>query len=179
MVRAPAWDAPGEVPPQGSLPAQRRQRILVVDDEPDILESLRDVLEACDPHVEVVGARSGFEALGLLRSAPFDLLLTDYKMPRMDGLDLAREVRASHPDLPVVLLTAFPDLDLAIHSINEGGVEHFLTKPFAPGAVSEVVRALLRDAKARDQRSRTFDRARATLEQRQDALRGGPVGASS
>lgn len=84
-----------------------RKRILVVDDEKKVLFVFRGALRRLGEGYEVVTAADGYEALEKAREQPFDLLLTDLKMPNMDGIDLTREMRAINPDLVVVWMTAY------------------------------------------------------------------------
>lgn len=124
-------------------PPARAQSILLVDDEPDILDSLQTILERHLPGVKVRTALSGPQALDLLKAEPADLIVTDYKMPSMNGLDFLEEASRVAPGVPRILVTAFPDLDIALRAINQAGVEHFITKPFRPEEVVEQVRAAL------------------------------------
>jgi two-component system response regulator YesN len=115
----------------------------VVDDERDILDSLTSLLEAAVDGVRVRVASSGQEALEILEREPVDLILTDYRMPGMNGLELLQAARRTHPGVPRILMTAFPELDIAITAINDAGIEFFLTKPLAPGYVIDIVRSIL------------------------------------
>jgi two-component system response regulator AtoC len=130
-----------------------------VDDEEDIRESLRTLLEMNLDGVDVHAAASGPEALALLGTTPVDVLISDYKMPGMNGLELLAKIGRTHPHLPRILVTAFPDLDIAIRAINEAGIENFFTKPFDPDQVLNVVRALLFEQRAQDMRNRSFARS--------------------
>jgi adenylate cyclase len=119
------------------------QTILLVDDEVDILDSLRPVLEEAIEGVVVHTAESGAQALDILRAQRVDLILSDYKMPGMNGLDFLDQASRVQPGTPRILITAFPDVDIAIRAINEAGIEHFITKPFDTDKVIEQVRAAL------------------------------------
>lgn len=96
-------------------------RVLVVDDEPAIRETLSDLLE--DEGFAVTCARDGLEALQLLESCAFDLILSDVKMPRLDGASMARQLRRRGLPIPIVFMSAvFADVELAGMS--------FIPKPF-------------------------------------------------
>ena len=101
--------------------------ILVVDDE----ANLRKVLSAAlrKEGYDVLTAREGEEALGLLNQAPVDVVLTDLKMPGMDGMELLERVLKDYPGLPVVMLTAHGTVDTAVTAMKLGAFD-FLTKPF-------------------------------------------------
>jgi putative two-component system response regulator len=110
----------------GESSLAKRFRLLVVDD----MESMRLALEECLclQGYEVVSASSGEEALELLRSQQFDLLLTDQAMPGLSGIELAELTARIHPDVPIVLLTGHTDVELAKASLQRGASD-FVTKP--------------------------------------------------
>jgi putative two-component system response regulator len=103
-----------------------RFRLLVVDD----IEAMRLALEDCLrlQGYDVLSAASGEEALELLRSQRFDLLLTDQAMPGLSGIELAEVTARIHPDVPIVLLTGHTDVELAKASLQRGASD-FVTKP--------------------------------------------------
>src|SRR4026207_2279526 len=101
-------------------------RLLAVDDDPGILEVERDVLTAEGYAIET--ARSGEEAVQKLRSMPFDLALSDLRMPTMGGLDLLKEFASFDPEMPVIILTGHGDIASAVESIKRGAYD-YLTKP--------------------------------------------------
>ena len=116
------------------------ESILVVDDEEDILLTLRAFLEGV-MGAKVVTARSGAEALEKMAKAkePFDLVISDYRMPAMDGLHFLRRAGEMRPEAPRVLLTAYPDTRLAIDAVNQARIVRFLTKPIDPDKLQGVV----------------------------------------
>ncbi len=138
---------------------ERLRTILLVDDEPDILDSLKELLEAAVPNLEVMIASNGQEALEILGKHPIKILVTDYKMPGMNGMDLLREAKQKAPNVPRVLMTAFPDLQIAIEAINEAAIQNFFTKPLDPDEVVGVLTAMLEHRESSVQRDRAFARA--------------------
>ena len=102
-------------------------RVLLVDDEPEILEVLRVVLTA-GGH-EAIVASGGEEALALLDEQAFDLLITDVRMKPVDGFELVERVRKAHPDMPFMMVTAFYANE-ARRKAEELGAVAYLKKPF-------------------------------------------------
>jgi two-component system, NtrC family, response regulator AtoC len=113
-------------------------RILVVDDERNIRRVLQALLEADGYEVQV--AADGDEARALVRRAkpPFDAVLTDLRMPGCDGLALLRWTRESHPDTPVVMVTAHGTVDVAVEAMRDGAFD-FITKPFEEAELRDIV----------------------------------------
>ena len=96
--------------------AERRFRILLVDDEPNILNALRRVFRR-EPY-DIVTASSGHDALSLLENEPCHLMLSDFRMPRMDGGELIRRVRARYPEMVRIMLTGHADTTAVMDAIN-------------------------------------------------------------
>ncbi len=101
--------------------------ILVVDDERSIRDSLQMVLQ--EEGYAAQGASDGKEALELLNKENFDILITDLKMPEMDGLELTRKCLQAYPQTAVIIITAYGSLDSAIHALRLGAQDYIL-KPF-------------------------------------------------
>lgn len=97
-----------------------------MDDEPFILRAYSRMLEARGH--EVVTAGSGDEALALLRTRPFDVIVSDIAMPSLDGIELLRGVREQDLDVPVILMTGSPSIETAARAIEQGAFR-YLTKP--------------------------------------------------
>lgn len=134
--RAPRQAAGGAV----ERARKARPRILVVDDEPSIREVLSKTLALAEYDVDV--ANDGQAALERLRAAEYDLLITDLKMPGVDGLTVIREVRRSNPAIPIIIVTGYSTESSAIEAINLG-VSGYLTKPFrVPRILAAAAKAL-------------------------------------
>lgn len=116
-----------------------RPKVLCVDDEPNVLEGLKLHLRR---YYDVQTASGGQMALELLeREGPFAAVLSDMRMPGMDGATLLGQVRRRSPDTTRMLLTGQADLDSAIAAVNEGQLFRFLTKPCPPPALLQAFEA--------------------------------------
>ena len=129
-------------------------RILIVDDERNIRRVLQALLEA--DGYEVEAAADGDEARATLRrsDAGFDAILTDLRMPGSDGLQLLRWARASHPDTPVVMVTAHGTVDVAVEAMRAGAYD-FITKPFDDAELRDIVGKAVAQAEAN--RTRAYE----------------------
>lgn len=112
-------------------------RILLVDDEPSILKSLRRVLSLVPCtydnaifKLQVDMAASGAEALDKLQHAAFDLIVSDYRMPEMDGVTFLKQARLIQPDAARIILSGYADLNSVLSAINEAQIVRFLSKPW-------------------------------------------------
>ena len=125
------------------MEARSKGTILVVEDEPRVAETLRDILTLEGFQVET--AENGRQALDSLTSGHrFDLIITDMKMPEMDGLELLREVQKLSKDLPVIVLTGYATLKNGLQAIREG-VYDYVSKPFSVNLLIYVVHEALKD----------------------------------
>ena len=114
--------------------------VLVVDDEAAVRYTLRAILE--EEHIDVVEAADGLAALELIDRGGIELVLTDLRMPRMDGMALLTEL-AQRPGSPrVIMITAHGSERLAVEAIKHGALDYF-AKPFEADELVECVRALL------------------------------------
>ena len=111
-------------------------RILVVDDEVNARTALIELLT--EEGYAVDSAADGFKALGKAADLAPDLVLTDLKMPGMDGLQLLAKLRESDPDLPVIVMTAFGEVETAVRAMRSGARD-YLAKPVNVGELSVVV----------------------------------------
>jgi len=116
--------------------AEPKGRILIVDDEANARAALSEILR--EEGYETETAADGFKALGKLGSFSPDLVLTDLKMPGLDGIGLLQEARGASPSTVVVVMTAFGTIDSAVQAIKLGA-ENYLTKPLDPTTLVAVV----------------------------------------
>jgi DNA-binding NtrC family response regulator len=120
---------------------KRSGRVLVVDDEEGVRTFLAEALER-DGH-ELTQAADGAEALRAAREEPFDVVITDLKMPEVDGMTVVRTLRTEQPDVELVVLTAHGDVATAVEAMKLG-VYDYLQKPLAgPAAVRQLVAGAL------------------------------------
>ncbi len=121
------------------IESSTRTRVLCVDDEPHVLEGLTRVLRL---RCTVASATSGAQALDVIeREAPFAVVISDLRMPGMDGVAFLQRVRQVSPDSIRILLTGYADLDAAIAAVNEGHIFRFLSKPCPPDTLLKALRA--------------------------------------
>lgn len=111
-------------------------RILVVDDEPAVAEVLLDFFAETGYTVDV--ALTGRDALTLIQRTPPDVVLLDIRMPDMDGVEVLRRIRAAHPALPVIMITANDDIGLARATLKMGALD-YVSKPFDYGYLAQAV----------------------------------------
>jgi signal transduction histidine kinase len=111
-------------------------RILVADDDADIRMSLSERLRWLGH--EVVTAADGQAALAAVEGHALDLAFLDVSMPRLNGIEALKLVRKRWPNLPVVVVTAYGTIRLAVEAMKEGAVD-FITKPFEPGQIDQTV----------------------------------------
>jgi two-component system response regulator HydG len=136
-----------------------RHRILVVDDQVEMAEMLAEGL--CDQGFDAIACASSTDAARRLETEPFDALLTDLRMPKVDGLGLLAISRKSAPERPVIVMTAYGAIETAVDAIRQGAC-HYLTKPFAVSELVLFVTRALDDASVR----REARSLRATLREK-------------
>jgi response regulator RpfG family c-di-GMP phosphodiesterase len=115
------------------------ERILCVDDEPKVLSAFQRQLH---DQFDLVTAASGAEALNAIASSgPFAVVVSDMRMPGLDGIHFLSEVKKRAPDSVRIMLTGFADLQTTVEAVNEGNIFRFLTKPCAPEALARALQA--------------------------------------
>jgi DNA-binding NtrC family response regulator len=132
-----------------------KRRVLIVEDDEVFLRPLRRALELGG--FEVLTAGSGEEALDLLKREDVDLALTDQRLPGMDGVEVVRRLKAEHPEVGVVVMTAYGTIGAAVDATRLGA-EDYLVKPFEPDEILLVLRRALEFRELRDQSRRSLRR---------------------
>jgi DNA-binding NtrC family response regulator len=117
-----------------------KPNILLIDDETIALTNLTHVLKR--EGYEVTACKDGEAGLEALKRHDFDLVLTDLKMPGIDGMEVLRQLHADQPDVPVIMITGHATLDSAVEAMK-AGAHHYLAKPFRLAEAREVVRSAL------------------------------------
>lgn len=122
-----------------------RKRILVVDDDERVLFVLHDILAGLGSEYEIVTAQNGYEALDKARGIPFDLLITDLRMPGMDGVELTEAVRTLSPSTVVIWITAYGSQETNAEA-RRLGVYCCLDKPLEVAEIRQTAREALEAA---------------------------------
>jgi EAL domain-containing protein (putative c-di-GMP-specific phosphodiesterase class I) len=136
----PAPLVPNPLQPVGATPAHAT-RVLLVDDDPDVLEVCAELLRESGHDVDT--AADGFVAIERLREHSYDVIVSDIAMPGMDGLQFLRAVRGFDLDVPVILSTGNPALETAVRAVEEGAFR-YLMKPVTAAELEETVRRAAR-----------------------------------
>ena len=124
-----------------TVDAQISGRILIVDDDPHFLRILNRILSG--EKFQVTATSNPCDALGLLRSGNFNLIICDLRMPDCDGLNVLQGIRSAGNEIPVIILTAYAETDAYLEAVNAGATE-FLNKPINSEELLPVVRKCLR-----------------------------------
>ena len=116
-------------------------RILVIDDDETICSLFKDTLE--DAGYKVTAVTNSYEGLELVKNEDYDLVFLDLKMPGLDGAELLGQIRAVKPEMPVTVVTGYPESDLMMKALNYGPLG-VMKKPFKASDVLTTVRNYLR-----------------------------------
>ncbi len=106
-----------------------KNTLLVVDDDPYVLESISTLLKTFDYTVHA--CHNANDAMNVIKKTAVDVVLTDIKMPQVTGIELLKNIHAYNQQIPVILMTAFAELDVAVEAIKQGAFD-FVTKPYNP-----------------------------------------------
>lgn len=114
-----------------------KHSLLLVDDEPDMLFSLKGLLRQ---EFELHTAESTAEGLRILAEHPIDVVMTDQRMPEMTGVEMLCKVKSRQPDAIRIVFTGYADLKSVIEGVNHGGLHRYITKPWDPDELIEMLR---------------------------------------
>ncbi len=118
-----------------------KKKILIVDDDPSICETLADIL--IDEGYDIITAFNGQEALEKIRHDSFNIVITDVKMPIMDGMSLLREIEKSHRNIEVILITSYGNQGQQVEATRLGAYE-YLNKPLNLEELKNIIYQALR-----------------------------------
>ncbi|MCB0118517.1 MAG: response regulator transcription factor [Anaerolineales bacterium] len=138
--------------------------ILIIDDEASLRKTMARILQQAG--FEVTTAESAEQGLDFLKTTQFDMVLSDLRMPGMHGMEALKVIHAEHPNLPVVLFTAQPDVNSAVEALRHGATDYLL-KPIKPEAIIERTRSILMNQQ-REKRKREIQ---LQIESLQDELK--------
>lgn len=116
------------------------ETILIVEDKESMAQMLRETLETAG--YSSLSAKDGAEGIRKIKESTLDLVLTDLKLPKKDGMDVLRAAKEEDPMLPVILMTAYGSVDVAVRAIKEGAFD-FITKPFDTDHLLHLIRKAL------------------------------------
>ena len=103
-------------------------KILIVEDEESIRRVLKKILSEEDKSHEIAEAENGIEALNFIKKNQLDLIISDIKMPKVDGIEVLAYVKENNPDVPVIMISGHGDLDLAVDCMKKGAYD-YISKP--------------------------------------------------
>ena len=154
------WDAVEHSGPEGrsgaggSIGEEITGRILIIDDDPHFLRVLQRILSA--EKFGVTATSNPCDAIGLLRSGIFNLIICDLRMPDCDGMSILQAIRSGGSEIPVIILTAYGEVDTYLEAMNAGATE-YLNKPIKSDELVQIVRNCLRKGNYRRKHKRLND----------------------
>lgn len=122
-----------------------RANVLVVDDEQIVCNSCRRILSQHGHNVHM--ASSGRDALRKVEEDKYDIVIADWKMPEIDGMEVLRIVKKNHPDIVPIMITGYPSVESAVKAMRLG-VSNYLPKPLSPDALTQALNKALEERKA-------------------------------
>ncbi|MCL6604014.1 MAG: response regulator [Paenibacillus sp.] len=127
-------------------------KVLLVDDEFLILDGISSVINWEAAGTRLIGtAQNGLEALEIIRQEPPDIIITDIRMPGMDGLELTENVYLTYPDVSFIMLTGFSEFEY-VKKAMQFGIKHYLLKPCSEESLMEALEELVAEKRERDER---------------------------
>lgn len=132
----------------------KKSIILCVDDEVNILKSLERALHA--PDLEIRSATTPAEAFQILKGQDVDLVITDQRMPKMEGAEFLKRIRQKYPQTQRILISGYSDFDNLVKAVNEGEITRFIAKPWHNDELRDIVRRTLAQKKGKVIMERLF-----------------------
>jgi DNA-binding response OmpR family regulator len=124
---------------------KRKTNVLVVDDQKTVCNSCKKILTQEGYFVDV--ALSGEEALKKVKDNGFQVVITDWKMPEIDGIEMARRIKEENPNIVVIMITGYPSVESSIKALRSG-ISNYVAKPFSPEELSDAVLKALKKGHA-------------------------------
>jgi cyclic di-GMP phosphodiesterase len=118
---------------------EQQSTVLIVDDEPAVVQSITELLQL-ETSYRVLGETSPLRAIQLAKVNPLDLVVSDFLMPEMDGIELLLEIRRLYPEAALIILTGYADKENAIRAINDVGIFHYMEKPWDNDDLLTIIR---------------------------------------
>jgi len=137
--------------PLEKKPAQ----LLCVDDEPNVLKSLRRLFRGADYIVHL--AESGAKGLEVLEQENIDLIISDMRMPHMDGAEFLTQAATRWPDVVRILLTGYADIESTIAAVNQGKIYSYCSKPWEDKELKSLVAKAIEEKRLREERVQLFE----------------------
>ncbi len=128
-------------------------KILIVDDDKPIRDTLIEIVETLGYEAE--GATDGDEALELIQKTNYDVVITDITMPKMSGLELLKNIKRFDENIPVIIITGFPSIDIAIDAMKRGASD-FITKPFRLEVIENNIKRVIEARKLQLENARLY-----------------------
>ena len=138
-------------------------RILVVDDDTLVRRSLCEVLSF--EGYAVSSTACGFEALDLMKEAPFDIVISDMKMPRMEGMELLKRIKSDFPKTAVIMVTGFGSIEGAVSAMREGAID-YITKPIIDDEIKFIIRRIAGERELIDENIYLKNKLSSTIRQK-------------
>lgn len=129
--------------------------LLFVDDEPNVLKALRRLFRGSEYAVHI--AETGVAGLEILRQQPIDLIISDMRMPQMDGAEFLTRAAEAWPDAVRILLTGYADMESTIAAVNNGKIYSYCSKPWEDSDLKILVNNALEQKRLRDERRQLFE----------------------
>jgi two-component system response regulator DegU len=146
-------------------------RIIIVDDHPVFRQGLRDVLDT-DPQLDVIGqAASGDAAIELILEKEPDVVLMDINLPDLNGLQITRQIKGSRPDIKVIIITGYDDVEQAFHAIR-AGASAYCAKDITPESLIRTIYAVRQDKYVVEERQLDEDEIFQWVEEKIGSVEG-------